>query len=523
MTNARTSPTRNAWGARAHACLAHPGAVWVVVLGLLAARVVWLVFFSELTLSEDEAHYWDWSRRPDWSYYSKGPGVAWLIALSTAVFGHSEWAVRLPAVISGAVGMLGAAATARWVFPEERALPALGALAWALVPGFAVASVLMTIDAPYLACWAWGGAFAAAALVRGWRWAWLGLGVCVALGLLFKHTIVLLPIGVALAAWAVRRERAPVAWRWVGLGGSVALLGLLPTLVWNAANGWVTARHLLGHLSLPGGDTVQADGFPWSPVWTAEYLAVQAPVVGGAVVLVAMAWWRSRRHSNSHAVVLALVWIGAPVFAFYLLVSLRTRVEGNWAMAGASTWAVGAAWAAGVALRDGGRWTKVVWWLTAATGALVIAAPAMLGFLSTRRVFGPSIPIDRVTGMREHAGAAGLELDRLRAETGLEPFVMTDHYGRAALLAFYLPGRPVVLCASASLGGRRSQYDLWADTNPVTAAGLGGRPALLFGRRDQAWDRWFGRVEWLGTLPGEPKPGSRGTFAGHGFARPGTP
>jgi len=32
-----------------------------------------------LDLSPDEAHYWEWSRRLDLSYYSKGPMIAYLI------------------------------------------------------------------------------------------------------------------------------------------------------------------------------------------------------------------------------------------------------------------------------------------------------------------------------------------------------------------------------------------------------------------------------------------------------------
>lgn len=43
----------------------------------------------------DEAQYWEWSQQLDWSYYSKGPLIAWLIALSTALFGQGEWQVRL--------------------------------------------------------------------------------------------------------------------------------------------------------------------------------------------------------------------------------------------------------------------------------------------------------------------------------------------------------------------------------------------------------------------------------------------
>ncbi len=485
-------------GVRAAAALA---------LGLLAARVVWHVFFSDLTLAADEAHYWEWSRRPGWSYYSKGPGVAWLIALSTGVFGHSEWAVRLPAAVSGAVGMLGAAMTARWAFPGRPGLPALAAALFALTPGFAVASMLMTIDAPYLACWAWGGAFAAAAILgpQGRPWAWLGLGACVGVGFLFKYTIVLLPVGVGLAWWVGGRRRVGGRER-AGLAAGIAAagLGLAPVVIWNASRGWPTVRHLLGHLGLPGGDTGPGGG--WSPRWAMEYLGVQGPVVGGVLLLTALALWRTRRGAHraddrARGAVRALVAMGVPVFVFYLLVGLRTRPEGNWAMAGACTWCVPAAWALAEGLRRGDWWARVAGGVTVLAGVLVIAAPAMLGFLSTRRVFGPYIPIDRVTGAREHAAGVAAELDRLRG-AGAEPFVMATHYGRASLLAFYLPGRPTVWCASSVLGGRETQYDYWASTDlrrPETHAALEGRSAVLVG--GGAWWRMFEDVQEIGPGP----------------------
>ena len=78
--------------------------VWPIVIS--AARVLFLIAFSPYELVGDEAQYWDWSRHLDWSYYTKGPGVAWTIALSTWILGDAEWAIRMPAVLSGALSML---------------------------------------------------------------------------------------------------------------------------------------------------------------------------------------------------------------------------------------------------------------------------------------------------------------------------------------------------------------------------------------------------------------------------------
>src|SRR4030065_537893 len=59
---------------------------------------------GHLDLSPDEAHYWEWSRRLDLSYYSKGPLIAYLIFLSTSLLGDNVLGVRIPAVLLSALG-----------------------------------------------------------------------------------------------------------------------------------------------------------------------------------------------------------------------------------------------------------------------------------------------------------------------------------------------------------------------------------------------------------------------------------
>ena len=254
---------------------ARPWAPAALAGAILAGRLLWLAFVSPLTLSEDEAHYWLWSQHPGWSYYSKGPGVAWLIAASTAVFGDTQFAVRAPAAVATAVGTIGAAAMARWA-GADRVTAFAAALLYACVPALALAGVLMTIDAPYAACWMWAAAFAARAIRSGSRGAWLGLGTAVAIGFLFKYTILLILPGVLLALWATRRERAALRVGTIAASGAVASLGLLPVVLWNADHDWATVRHLLGHLHAPGGDT--SAGRDWSFWWPLEFVALQIAV-----------------------------------------------------------------------------------------------------------------------------------------------------------------------------------------------------------------------------------------------------
>src|SRR5262245_20578367 len=64
-----------------------------LILAVTGLRFAWLLSDCPLDLAPDEAHYWDWSRRLDWSYYSKGPLVAWLIRAGTLLAG--PWAEQL--------------------------------------------------------------------------------------------------------------------------------------------------------------------------------------------------------------------------------------------------------------------------------------------------------------------------------------------------------------------------------------------------------------------------------------------
>src|SRR5437773_5704195 len=83
----------------------------LLIVAAAVLRLAYLAFDCPLDLAPDEAHYWDWSRHLDWSYYSKGPLVAYLIRAGCAVAGswsqgliaNEMIAVRLPAILCGSL------------------------------------------------------------------------------------------------------------------------------------------------------------------------------------------------------------------------------------------------------------------------------------------------------------------------------------------------------------------------------------------------------------------------------------
>lgn len=499
-----------------------PSLVWVLIFGLLGLRLLWQ-WFSPYTLIEDEAHYWEWARRLDWSYYSKGPGVAWVIWASTWVLGDTEFAVRLPAAVATAIGTIAIMKTTRDLLGQQR-LTFVSAVLYNCVPGLGIASMLMTIDAPYIACWAWASLFALRAIMLGRHRAWIGFGVCIAIGFLFKYTILMLVPSVLFTLWVMRRHRPRMSLGWFGLGLLVCCLGLIPVAVWNSQHDWATVRHLFGHLGAPGGDTQNTSAGarePWTIVWFFEYIALQLLVGGPVIGLSIFALLNAPKHSDARTVqaIRACVAMALPLLVFYLLISLVTQTEGNWAMAAFVTLIVPASWAVydGVIRVD--HPVKFFW------GAALVAGIAVLMLFPGARTLaklpgvGPLVPLYRMTGMRAHALDAQRVIDELASETGEQPIVITNHYGRASLLAFYLPGHPVVYCSSAHIGGRKTQYDMWDETdlgNPETVAPLLGRPALLLGGPPKHWTSSFETLMDIEQLDHEPK--SHGTtYIGRGF------
>src|SRR5205823_10067183 len=95
---------------------------------VIALTAVRLTLLGTTDLHFDEAHYWMWSERLAPAYFSKGPGVAFAIRASTAVFGASEFGVRFFSPLLGAATSLLLFYLARRMFNATAGLWAVIAL-----------------------------------------------------------------------------------------------------------------------------------------------------------------------------------------------------------------------------------------------------------------------------------------------------------------------------------------------------------------------------------------------------------
>ncbi len=89
---------------------------FVFLIAFIALRFVfWLKAFP----NSDEAYYWLWGQHLQWSYYDHPPLQAWVQGAFTALFGRSEFVLRLPNVLSSAVFLYTYYRIVAYLYPKQ--------------------------------------------------------------------------------------------------------------------------------------------------------------------------------------------------------------------------------------------------------------------------------------------------------------------------------------------------------------------------------------------------------------------
>ncbi len=425
---------------------------WALIAGFTLLR---LFYAHSLPLAPDEANYWQWGRHLDWGYHDQAPMIGWLIRLSTEIFGTREITVRLPSVAAMTVASVYMVLIARRWFGAGAGMAA--AILSQAVFEFYLGGLLATPDGIQATAWA-GATYHVGRAYEEDRWRqWLLAGVWFGFGMLSKFTMVLFLPGAYLFGllWPAFRSRLAGLKPYAGV-----LLGLAmfsPVIGWNAAHDWNAVRHVA---YLGGAGRAFTPHFNY----LGDYLAAQAGLLSPLVfVLVLWAWVlavqpRRIRENPFH---LYLFLVSFPVFAGFALLSIHSRVYGNWPGAGYVPAAVLAAALFGARSGNGGRkpgFGSRLWPWAVASAYLISGVILLQGLL-------PVIPIPVKWDLiaRETGGWAvlGREAEKMRAAmpSPEKTFLFAFRYQEASLLAFYTPGRPETV--SINRWERPNVYDYW--------------------------------------------------------------
>lgn len=297
-------------------------AFWVAWAVVLAAKIV---LAAALSPFGDEAWYWQESRHPDWGYSDLPPATAWLIGLGEALCGHGAFAMRAPFLLLGALLPLVMVRIGRRVF-DARAGWCAGLLTL-LLPLLGTLGIFALPDVPLTVASAVAlDAFERAARERRLR-DWILLGIALGLAWLCHYRAAMLMF--AGATFLALTPRGRALWRepglWLAL--ALALLGLVPIVLFNATHAWVALGFQL------------VERNPWSfhadaLVQPLEQAIVATPLF--YLLLLYAAWYCVRRMRDGAPYDLLAVCAVVPIVAYFILGCFAddTRFRVHWPLPG---------------------------------------------------------------------------------------------------------------------------------------------------------------------------------------------
>jgi len=431
----------------------------ITLVALLAVVFAWRIVFSGwVNLVPDECSYWTWSRRLDWSYFDNSGMVAYLIRLSTWLFGHhSPFSVRFPfLVLSGASTYLVYRVAAILFEDKSRAL--LAAVVFNLTPVALIGGSAAIHDNVLIFTWILA-LWAAANFLKGRdpRWFYV-LGAAAGLAIQSKYTgVLLLPCLLLFFLWSGRYR----GWLWARepwIGVLVAAALSLPIVYWNIRHDWASLHHILYIGSgAPSISRRILDGLGYH---AAQFLLI-SPLI--YVALIAGAFSALRRNVITPDPRAALLLCFGLPLALFGVMAFKGHVEANWAFMGyVSTLILAVEMVVGRGTQDPGdrlrfagkrfyRWALIL----AVAPVLVVALHGWLGLIPAgleRRI----VKEDRIVwetlgwdGLGTYLGSLLQDSDTLAA----------DSYQLCATLEFNVPGNPRVRYLAP--WKRPTQFDVW--------------------------------------------------------------
>lgn len=456
-----------------------------LLLAMLAPLTLlrWLIA-ANFELCGDEAYYWLWSRHLDIAYYSKGPAVAAVIALSTYLFGDTALGVRAFVPVFAAATTVGVFVLGRMLYDSRTGFWA--AMLLTVMPMSAVGALLQTTDPISICCWTWSLVLLARIATAPSLALWAGAGLLIGVGALAKYTNLALVPSFLLFCAVSRRHRALFRAPGLALMLLVVLLCLAPVLAWESHHGWVTMTHLRERGALGVTPRLSPREFA---VFTAMQLAVSWPILAGVAwaVIAGGSLWQDM-HEPGFSRLAFLLTLSLPLLLSYAAMAWVKAGEPNW-VAPSYIGLVVVAAAAGVRHAESSGGLR---WRSPQLVCVGVAAALNLGICAV-----PFVPLPGDASLLSRIdGAQQLATRVARVKAGSHAaFVIGEHYQIASLLAFYSPDHPRIFTPTQRLP--QDEFFYWPGYQQTQRQGQNALYVALHNEVPQDLQDEFARVRLL--------------------------
>lgn len=386
-----------------------------------------------IPLHPDEAYYWTWSQHLDWSYYDGPPLIAYLIWLSTTLFGTFAWSIKL-------VGLACAFGTAvigyRWtheLFGHHAANKFMVLLL--LFPFFQASTVIATYDAPLVFFWlltlytVWNALESQRSVA--WLWAGLAAGALI----LSKAPGVLLLV--VLAGYIVfSKHRRCLLTLKPYIAVACVIIALIPMIIWNAEHNWISFSFQLQR------GIADSKVFSWDLCST--FLGGQWLATNPILLFLFIATLIFYRHELKKEPISYLLWPFLLTWLFFAYQACFHESEVNWP---AATYASAIIMIAGYLAQNKTKWLYKTYIVISVLFIIIAKIPFLINVYPQQGFL-----LAKFVGYEPLVKQASSYLDS-------ETPIVSDTYQTASELMFYLPTHPQVYLIAPL---RATEYDIWS-------------------------------------------------------------
>jgi len=420
------------------------------ILIIKALFITWTILNSQIGLSPDEAQYWTWSQNIDWGYYSKPPGIAWIIWFGTAIFDNTVLGVRTMSVLIGFFIPLLIFTLARKCKQSEQ-VAFWAAIIFAFSPLGFMSSILAITDVGMVFFWICALIVIAEALEREFSPNYLLIGLCIAGGALFKWPTYLLWGVIILAMPLFPKLKS----KRIFIGIIISLLGILPSFTWNMNNDWATFRHVTASV---GGSPLQKTRgiFSGNPL---DFIGSQAALVSPILfILLLLALYSLYRHKKEVSrSLLFCAFITITLISLMFVLSFFKKVQGNWVDYAYPTAFIVIAWYA----CDEIKWKQRLLAYGLALSIVLCIFSFSIPYIQSHNIT-PNIQVPyKINPYRHNIGWNNLKkVLKLIDYNAKEEFLFSSKYQTSSILSFYGPKQKRAYFFNL-FGVRNNQFSFW--------------------------------------------------------------
>ncbi len=281
---------------------------------------IFSIQITDFNLYGDEAQYWLWSKDLSFGYFSKPPFLPWLISLTTFVFGDSFFVLKLIPLTFYCFSSFLVYVLSKKLWDDVE-LAIMAALTFFLLPAVSLSSFLLSTDVVLIFFWL-------LCLIQLLKTKdapsylnFIVLGCFVGLCLMAKYAAIYFVLGLVFLSVIEKNYRK----LFLSLRSAPAILAtlivVLPNIIWNYRNGWITFSHVKENASL---DSIKLNFFN-----LVEFLSAQIIMVGPILFLFFLIYYFKNTKLSDQDKFLISFFI--PAFFIVMVESLLVRAHANWA------------------------------------------------------------------------------------------------------------------------------------------------------------------------------------------------